>query len=66
MSCFTNPFDVTIQDLQVILGPKVQFIPKEIYADNENESDEEYDQNNGFNIFTHQIRFTCKGIFHIK
>jgi len=65
MSTFSNPFEVTINDLQVILGPQ---LPCSFSQDENNKSfisdhasDESYDEGNCFNIHDHQMKFAFKG-----
>lgn len=54
LSFLSNPFTVSVADLQVILGPNTSLVSeRELGAS----LDESYELDNCFNIFTHNIRF---------
>ena len=65
MSCLSNPFDIAIDNVQIILGPRVGIVPKEIFLE-EGARNLRYNENNCYNIFTHQIQFNYKGKLYVK
>jgi len=54
---------VSVDDVQIILGPNTSLISTVSEAEKNDEAlNESYDASNGYNIFSHQIRFTIDGI----
>lgn len=48
---------MTIDGLQIILGPRVNIAPRNMNAEDELN----YYSDNYYNIFTHKIQLACKG-----
>ena len=62
---WSSPFEITIDDLQLVLGPSMTGISNDdsyIYDDNPGAP---YDQSNCFNIFSHNIKVSQRSIFNI-
>lgn len=55
LSFLSNPFQVSIDDLQLILGPNTIFVSQ---GQEKQVEDDEYDSRNCYNIFRHRLKFT--------
>lgn len=60
MSCLSNPFDVTIDDLQIILGPHLP-PPEETGEEEQNEDDSFYESKNLVDIYGNELKLPVKG-----
>jgi len=65
LSCISNPFEVQIDDLQLILGPSMSAVSNDDSFIHDEDSGAPYDQSNMYNIFTHNIKISKKRIFII-
>lgn len=52
---------MTIEDLQIILGPVISFASHQENFIMNNDEEESYDMGNAFNIHEHMMRFSFKG-----
>jgi hypothetical protein len=61
LSWSSSPFELTIDDLQLIVGPSMNGISNDNSFIYDEEADLPYNQSNCFNIFTHNIKVAKKG-----
>lgn len=61
LSWSSSPFELTIDDLQLIVGPSMNGISNDDSFLQDEDAGLPYDQSNCFNIFTHNIKVAKKG-----
>eukprot|EP00347_Sterkiella_histriomuscorum_P022380 403330690 len=60
LSVWSNPLELTIDDLYLILGPNMSFVSHDESYIADEELDESYDSTNVFNIFEHELQIKKK------
>ena len=60
LSVWTNPLELTIDDLYLILGPNLSFVSHDESYIADEDLDESYDSTNVFNIFEHELQIKKK------
>jgi hypothetical protein len=66
MSCLSHPFDVIIDDVQAILGPRLDFAAHDSSFVEDSDSDRSYDDKNGLSIYEHKARVKGEGMKNCK
>lgn len=61
LSWSSSPFELTIDDLQLIVGPSISGVSNDDSFIQDEEAGLPYNQSNCFNIFTHNIKVAKKG-----
>ena len=63
LSCIANPFEVSVDDLQLIFGPSMCAISNDdSFIGEQEDAAAPYDPSNCYNIFTHNIKLSKKGM----
>lgn len=60
LSFWSNPLEMTIDDLYIILGPNLNFASHDESYIVDDELDASYDSTNMFNIFEHELQIKKK------
>ena len=66
LSWTSTPFELVIEDLQLIIGPSMNKISNESSSLAEKNEKLSYNSSNCYNIFTHNVKIALKSSFNIN